>query len=81
MSVEATKCSREQLVQTQEDYEELHPLMNDAVGEDEVHKYAICFYRQSGVLMRKWRPLDAPANEEWRTSHIRLSFLRSFEKL
>jgi len=43
--------------------------MNDAVGEDEVHKYANCFYRQSGVLMRKWRPPDAPANEKWRTSH------------
>ena len=38
MSVEATKCSREQLVQAQEDDEEL---MNDGVGEDEVHKYFI----------------------------------------
>ena len=69
VSVEATKCSREQLVQAQEDDEELHPLMNDAVGKDEMHKYASCFYRQSGVLMRKRRLLDAPANEEWQTSH------------
>ena len=69
MSVKATKCSREQLAQAQEDDDELHSLIDDAVGENEVHKYANCFYGQSGVLMRKWGALDAPANEEWQTSH------------
>jgi len=69
VSVEATKFSREQLIKAQEDDVELRPLMNDAVGENEVHKYANCFYRQSGVLMRKWRPPDVPANEDWQISH------------
>jgi len=46
VSVEATECSREQLIQAQEDGVELCLLMNDAVGEEEVHKYAYCFFWQ-----------------------------------
>ena len=29
----------------------------------------MCFYKRNGVLMRKWRPLDAPADEEWKVKH------------
>jgi hypothetical protein len=25
----------------------------------------VCFYVPNGVLMRNWRPVDVPANEEW----------------
>ena len=69
VNVEAIKCTREQLFQAQEEDPELHPLIDDVVGEEEVHKYANCFYRQSGVLNRKWRPPKVPANEEWQMSH------------
>jgi len=69
VGVEATKCSRDQLIQAQEDDVELRPLIDDVVSEEEVHKCATCFYRQSGVLMQKWRPPDVPANEEWLISH------------
>ena len=34
-----------------------------------MYKYANCFYRKSGVLMRKWRPPDVPAIEEWQILH------------
>ena len=29
----------------------------------------VCFYVHNGVLMRKWRPVDVPANEEWTIKH------------
>ena len=29
----------------------------------------VCFYKTNGVLMRKWRPPDAPANDEWQIVH------------
>ena len=67
--VNAIKSTREQLIQAQEQDAELHPLIDDVVSEEEVHKYANCFYRQSGVLMRKWRPPEVPANEDWQVSH------------
>ena len=41
-------CSREQLIVAQEDDVELCPLMKDAVGEEEMYKYANCFYRSQG---------------------------------
>ena len=44
VSIEATKCSREQLIQAQEDDVELHPFNDDAVSEEEVHKHAYYFY-------------------------------------
>ena len=69
VSAEATMCSREQLIVAQEDDVELHPLINDAVGEEEMYKYANYFYRKSGVLMWKWRSLDVPANKEWQILH------------
>ena len=53
VNVEPIKCTREQLIQAQEEDVELRPLIDDVVGEEEIHRYANCFYRQSGVLMRK----------------------------
>jgi hypothetical protein len=29
----------------------------------------VCFYVPNGVLMRNWRPVDVPANEEWTIKH------------
>ena len=69
VNVKAIKCTREQLIQAQEEDAELHPLIDDVVGKEEVHKYANCFYRQSGVLIQKWRPPEVPANEEWQMSY------------
>ena len=67
--VNSIKCTREQLIQAQEQDAELRQLIDDVVSEEEVYKYANCFYRQSGVLMQKWRPPEVPANEEWQVSH------------
>jgi len=43
VSGESTMGSREQLILAQEDDVELHPLINDVVGEEEGNKYANCF--------------------------------------
>lgn len=32
-------------------------------------KYVHCYYIKSGVLMKKWRPPDTPALEEWQIVH------------
>jgi len=63
VNVELIKCTREQLIQAQEEDVELRPLIDD-LGEEEIHNDANCFYRQSRVLMQKWRPPDVPANED-----------------
>ena len=43
MNVEPIKCTREQLIQAQEEDVELQPLIDDVVGEEEIHKYPNCF--------------------------------------
>ena len=57
--------SREQLIKEQQADVELCHLIEEAVDEEEATRYANCFYIKSGVLMRKWRPPDAPALDEW----------------
>ena len=36
------------------------------VSEAEATVTRVCYYTKDGVLMRKWSPLDTPANDEWR---------------
>ena len=61
--------SREQLIRDQEMDAKISCLAEDAVSEEEAADNPKCYYKKSGVLMRKWRPPDAPANEEWRVVH------------
>ena len=55
---------REQLLEAQQHDAELVQLAKEAVSEEEMTKHAHCYYLKSGILMRKWRPPDAPALEE-----------------
>jgi len=59
----------EQLIKEQEADAELCSLLEEAVDEEKAARYGISFYIKSGVLMRKWRPPDASASDEWRASH------------
>ena len=45
--------TREQLIHEQQHDTELNQLAKDAVSEEEMTKYAHCYYTKSGVLMRK----------------------------
>ena len=52
-------CASKEVVK---DFEKLRQLIL-------VKEFKSCFYLKSGVLMRKWRPRDAPADEEWQVNH------------
>lgn len=58
---------------------ELKQLVKEAVSEEEMVKHAHCFYTKSGILMKKWRPPDLPATEEWQILH-QIVLLKKFPK-
>ncbi|KAJ8047942.1 hypothetical protein HOLleu_00064 [Holothuria leucospilota] len=60
---------RDQLSVQQQHDEELQPLITGALTEDESKDVPVCFYFKNNILMRKWRPPDAPLDEEWRIYH------------
>ncbi|MDA3086465.1 RNase H-like domain-containing protein [Campylobacter sp. CS_ED1] len=61
--------SRSQLINEQQNDPELKDLYHKALGENEVSEVPVCYYLKNGVLLRKWRPLDVPADEEWSVKH------------
>ena len=58
---------RDKLIMEQKSDPELVELAKETVRDEEVETASECYFMQSGVLMRKWRPRDAPATEEWKT--------------
>ena len=44
-------------------------LFQKAVTPEEAILEPVCFYLKDGVLMRKWRPPQVPANEDWAVQH------------
>ena len=58
---------RDKLIRDQMNDQELIRLAQEAVDEDEVEMNPNCYFKQSGVLMRKWRPKDVPASDTWKT--------------
>ena len=61
--------SHNKLVIGQENDPELKDLGQRALTLQEAEEVFVCFYKQNGVLMRKWRPPDAPASDEWQVVH------------
>ena len=58
------------LICKQNEDEELTTLIQKAVTEDEMRNLPVCYFMQSGVLMRKWRPPEVPADNEWKVVSI-----------
>lgn len=56
--------SRKQLITEQSSDPEIAELREKALPNDEIVKVPVGFYLEDGVLMRKWRPPDIPANED-----------------
>ncbi len=54
------------LIALQEGDPTLSKILNNVMSESEAAQAAVCYYKLNGVLMRKWRPLDASPNESWR---------------
>ena len=61
--------SKSQLIQEQQTDPEISKLIFKALPEDEISQVPICYYIKNGILMRKWRPYDVPADDEWALYH------------
>ena len=58
---------RDKLIEEQMKDPEIVRLAQEAVDNDELEVTPEGYFKQSGVLMRKWRPRDVPATDTWRT--------------
>ena len=61
--------SKSQLIQEQQTDPEISKLIFRALPEDEISQVPICYYIKNGILMRKWRPFDVPADDKWAVYH------------
>ena len=58
-----------QLIQEQQTDPEISKLIFRALPEDEIPQVPMCYYIKNGILMRKWRPSDVLADDEWAVYH------------
>ena len=61
--------SRSQLSKEQHKDPVISPLFHKAVNETDLAQDPICFYIKNGILMRKWRSPEIPADDEWAVNH------------
>ena len=61
--------SQDQLIEMQENDPDLAIIRNQVVSKAEASKNQVSYYRNYGVLMRRWRPPDAACDEDWRVVH------------
>ena len=61
--------SRSQLCKEQNSDPEISPLFDRALGENEISQVPVCYYVKNDILMRKWRPPDVSADDEWTVNH------------
>ena len=61
--------SRSQLSKEQHKNPEISPLFQKVVSETDLAQDPICFYIKNGILMRKWRSPEVPADDEWAVNH------------
>ena len=61
--------SKSQLIQEQQTHPEISKLIFRTLPEDEISQVPMCYYIKNGILMRKWRPFDVPADDEWAVHH------------
>ena len=59
-------CGREMLIEQQKADPDLVELREKALTPDEATLVPICYFVKSGVLMRKFRPPEVPAEDEWK---------------
>ena len=63
------QMSRSQLCKEQHSDSEISPLFERALDEKEISQVPVCYYVKNGILMRKWRPPDVSAEDEWTVNH------------
>ncbi|XP_033100281.1 uncharacterized protein LOC117103773, partial [Anneissia japonica] len=60
---------RTTLIKGQQEDPDLLNLRNTALSIDEARDIPECYYMKDDILMRKWRPPQRPADEEWSVVH------------
>ena len=68
-SAKAQTFSRSDLIREQNSDPDVSCLFARSVDECDVSRDPMCFYTKNDVLMRKWRPSDVPADDEWAVKH------------
>ena len=68
-SAKAQTFSRSDLIREQNSDPDVSCLFARSVDECDVSRDPVCFYTKNDVLMRKWRPSDVPADDEWAVKH------------
>ena len=63
------QMSRSQFCQEHNSDPEILPLFERALDENEISQVPVCFYVKNDILMRKWRPPDVSAEDEWTINH------------
>ena len=61
--------SKSQLIREQQIDPEISKLIFRALPENEISQVQLCYYIKNGILMRKWRQFDVPADDEWAVYH------------
>ena len=61
--------SKSQLIQEQRTDPEISKSIFRALPEDEISQVPLCYYIKNGIPMRKWRPFDVSADDEWAVYH------------
>ncbi len=61
--------SKSKLIQEQQNDPEISKLIDRALPEKEMSQNPVCYYKKNGILMRKWRPFDVPADDDWAVHH------------
>ena len=61
--------SKSQLIQEQQTDPEISKLIFRALPENKISHVPMCYYIKNGILMRKWRPFDVLADDEWAVYH------------
>ena len=47
----------------------ISPLFDRALNENEMSRVPVCYYVKINISMRKWRPPDVSAVDEWAANH------------
>ena len=68
-SAKAQTFSRSDLIREQNSDPDVSCLLARSVDECDVSRDPVCFYTKNDVLMKKWRPSDVPADDEWAVKH------------
>ena len=63
------QLSRSHLCKEQHSDPEISPLSERVLDENEMSQVHVCYYVKNDILMRKWRPPDVSADDEWTVNH------------